>query len=209
MFRQLFQVTIQKFMPQTHIVMTTYSALKSSNHSPKYIDIYTILVWLLCQINLISIWFQGSALRKVGITANAKIPHKYIRGEWRENESRLRKGWTYIAFTQSRRPNQMWVVLLAELKHEEAWNNKYGHTNLLQLLTSSFKCQWSLISSHKQMPTASNWRATTGPLILLHWTIKNFTLYLDLTGGVTFDDLELISVHASIQVTMASANFVK
>lgn len=36
MFRQLFQVTIQKFMPQTHIGMTTYSALKSSNHSPKY-----------------------------------------------------------------------------------------------------------------------------------------------------------------------------
>lgn len=36
MFRELFQVTIQKFMPQTHIGMTTYSALKSSNHSPKY-----------------------------------------------------------------------------------------------------------------------------------------------------------------------------
>ncbi len=99
---------------------------------------------------------------------------------------------------------------LQKLKHEEAWNNIYGHTNLLQLLTSvSFKCQWSLISSHKQMPTASNWRATTGPLILLHWTIKKFALYLDLTSGVTLGDLELISVHASIQVTMASANFVK
>lgn len=36
MFRQLFQVTIQKFMPQTHIGMTTYSAFKFSNHSPKY-----------------------------------------------------------------------------------------------------------------------------------------------------------------------------
>jgi hypothetical protein len=59
------------------------------------------------------------------------------------------------------------------------------------------------------MPTASNWRATTVPLILLHWTKKNFALYLDLTGGVTLADLELISVHASIQVTMASANFVK
>jgi stress-induced morphogen len=36
MFRQPFQVTIQKFMPQTHIGMTTYSALKTSYHSPKY-----------------------------------------------------------------------------------------------------------------------------------------------------------------------------
>ncbi len=106
MFRQLFQVTIQKVMPQTHIGMTTYSALKSSNHSPKYNsnlhNFSLIIVSSQFDFNLISIWFQGSALRKVGITANAKIPHKYIRGEWRENESRLRKGWTYCLHSEQK-----------------------------------------------------------------------------------------------------------